>query len=241
MNFDVYEYSDKGGRNYNEDSVGSRYEDSKGIFVVADGLGGHNFGELASECAVSSILSVWDNFSDEIEKQFTDIITSANSKILDLQREKNTTIKSTVALLMTNGRKAIFANIGDSRVYYFHNNALKMFTEDHSVAYKKYKAGEITRDMIGSDEDQSRLLRTLGSQDRYQPNIYTVPEPLEKGDAFMLCSDGVWEYLYDEEILVDLLKSENAQQWAELMLVRIMDRTDGENDNLSMITVITED
>ena len=69
------------------------------------------------------------------------------------------------------------------------------YTDDHSVAYKKYKAGEITREEIGFDDDQSSLLRTLGSEDRYEPSVRELNLVPRKGDAFLLCSDGFWEYV----------------------------------------------
>jgi serine/threonine protein phosphatase PrpC len=62
--------------------------------------------------------------------------------------------------------------------------------------------------------------------------------PLVPGDAFLLCSDGVWEYLRDEEILIDLLKARNARKWAELLLLRLMNRISGENDNLTLLALI---
>ena len=88
------------------------------------------------------------------------------------------------------------------------------------------------------DEDQSRLLRSLGSEERNEPDIHAADVPLAQGDAFFLCSDGAWEYLMDEEILIDFLKSETAEHWAELMVLRIIERVRGENDNLSLLTVI---
>ena len=151
---------------------------------------------------------------------------------------KNAVMKTTAAVLAINDNQAIWANVGDSRVYFIHRNRLHAYTNDHSVAYKKYKAGEITREQIAVDEDQSRLLRTLGSEERNEPDIHITDVPLESGDAFFLCSDGAWEYLMDEEILIDFLKSENAEYWAELMLIRIIERVNGENDNLSLLTVM---
>lgn len=240
MKLDVFEYSNKGGRSYNEDSAGWNFEDGKGVFIVADGLGGHSFGELASQCAVSTIIGGWQGIGDDPKAMITAAVKNANDSILELQKQKNTMMKSTLALLaLENGRIAI-ANSGDSRVYCFHNNELTACTEDHSVAYKKYKAGEITRDMLATDEDQSRLLRSLGGTDRYEPDVKVMPYQYTAGDAFLLCSDGAWEYLRDEEILIDLFKAEDARQWAELLLLRIMGRINGENDNLSLITVRLE-
>ena len=241
--FDVFEYTNKGGRSYNEDSIGSSYDDTGGIFVVADGLGGHALGEKASAAAVETVVAGWNTSAEDISEEDTaeqleEKIAEANQSILRIQKMENAVMKTTVAALAVNGDKAVWANVGDSRVYFLHRNSIHAYTNDHSVAYKKYKAGEITREQIGTDEDQSRLLRSLGSEDRNEPDIYVADVPLEPGDAFFLCSDGAWEYLMDEEILIDFLKSETARQWAELMMLRIMERIDGENDNLSLLTVI---
>lgn len=236
--FDVFEYSSQGGRSYNEDSLGSSYNDSNGIFVVADGLGGHAFGEEASAIAVETIISGWNPYEEDVVELLNEKISEANKNILRLQEEKNAVMKTTAAVLAVTGNTAVWGNVGDSRVYFIHRNRIYAYTNDHSVAYMKYKAGEITREEIATDEDQSRLLRSLGSTERNKLDIYTADIPLEIGDAFLLCSDGAWEYIFDEEILIDFLKSETAEQWTELMLFRIMERVSGENDNLSLLTVI---
>lgn len=240
MRLDVFEYTSKGGRSYNEDSLGSNFDENGGIFVVADGLGGHNRGEVASSAAVETIISGWNTKSENMEQQVAEKIEAANQRILAIQKETNTVMKTTVAVLALGGNKAVLANSGDSRVYFIHKNELYAVTSDHSVAFKKYKAGEITRDQIGSDEDQSCLLRCLGGVDRYQPDVCEFDVPVETGDAFLLCSDGAWEFLRDEEILIDYLKSDNACRWTELLLLRAMERINGGNDNLSVLTVMVK-
>lgn len=206
---------------------------------MCDGLGGHAFGEAASHAAVDVIISSWQNSVLPDRKEWMhSVIKQANSKILELQREKNTIMKSTAVVLVIDGQHAVWANTGDSRLYYIHRGELFSVTEDHSVAYKKFKAGEIAREEIAADEDQSSLLRTLGNEERYEPDVYESGTPLEQGDAFLLCSDGAWEYLSDYEALVDYHKAADASHWMELMLTRIISRVDGKSDNLSMITVI---
>ncbi len=242
MTFDVYEYTSPGGRDYNEDSMGSFCSSAGGIFVVADGLGGHQFGEEASAAAVETIISGWDLESENIPEQINEKFQAANQKILDLQKENKCITKTTAAVLAVSGTKAVMANSGDSRVYYFHKNELKSCTNDHSVAFKKYKAGEITREQIASDEDQSCLLRSLGGEDRFMPDIIECDNEIEPGDAFMLCSDGAWEYLRDQEILIDMLKSETAKDWSELLMLRVMERLgNAKNDNLSVLTVMVNE
>lgn len=243
MIFDHYQFTSQGGRSYNEDSVGSKDMNGHGIFVVADGLGGHSFGELASACVRDCLIGGWSPETEGITREtwFETKVSEANQSVLAHQKEKGCALKSTVVALMVDGTSAVWGNSGDSRLYYLHQGKIHSITEDHSVAYKKYKAGEITREQIGSDEDQSCLLRAIGNEDRFEADIHTCDVPVEPGDAFMLCSDGVWEYLKDEEILIDLLKSDNAKEWAELLLMRVMSRISPGNDNLSILTVMMKE
>lgn len=239
MNFDVYEYTNQGGRSYNEDSTSYALRNGNGLFVVADGLGGHSHGEIASSMICQNLIDDWNGeFGEDVSQWFEEEIESINKKILAVQEEKNETLKSTVVALAIEDGKATWANVGDSRLYYFHKGKLSSYTNDHSVAYKKFKAGEIGRTALATDEDQSSLLRSIGGVDRYEPEIYGKGIPVEEGDAFFLCSDGAWEYLKDDEILIDLMKSDDARDWAEYALQRIIERVDGTNDNLSILTVM---
>lgn len=240
MEFDVYEYTNSGGRAYNEDAVGYSVIGGNGIFLVADGLGGHSFGELASACVRDTLLDAFQgSFGASCEEWLRTQLARANRNILALQEEKNAVLKSTAVVLAVEGFQATWTNVGDSRLYYLHDSRICSVTNDHSVAYKKYRAGEITRDQIATDEDQSCLLRALGSGDRNEPEFYVPNFPIEPGDAFLLCSDGMWEYLRDEEILIDLLKAKNAREWAELLLLRLIDRVPGGHDNLTVLTIMT--
>ncbi|MBO6239515.1 MAG: serine/threonine-protein phosphatase [Butyrivibrio sp.] len=238
MTFDVYGFSNKGGRDYNEDAVGFSVDRDSGIFVVADGLGGHSYGELASECVKDTILRGWKCEACNRSEWLQSRITEANNNILSIQAEKNTVIKSTVVTLAIDGNMAVWAHSGDSRLYYIHDGWINIVTEDHSVAYKKYKAGEITRDELPYDEDQSSLLRALGGKERFEPEIFACKKPIEAGDGFLLCSDGAWEYLRDGEIAIDMYKAENSKQWVELLLLRMMDRITIDNDNLTLLAVM---
>lgn len=238
MTFDVFEFSNKGGRDHNEDAVGHSVSGDNGIFVVADGLGGHSYGELASACVIDTILGGWKQEEPDRVSWISSSISEANTQLLELQKEKNTILKSTVVLLSIDGNRVIWAHSGDSRLYYIHNGWVQKVTDDHSVAYMKYKAGEISRDDLATDEDQSRLLRTLGGEDRFEPEIFVNDISLEPGDGFLLCSDGAWEYLRDGEIPIDMLKSHNAKEWAELLLIRMMDRITSGNDNLTLLTLM---
>lgn len=238
MTLDCFEFTHQGGREYNEDSVGTKITESGGLFVVADGLGGHLHGDVASKCVVDILTSSFSDAEKEVEVWMTDAIATANEKLLDLQEQNACKMKSTVVALSVNVNGACWANVGDSRLYYIHNCEITSITEDHSVAYKKYKSGQISRAEIAFDEDQSCLLRALGNPDRCQPDVYHSGKALTKGDGFVLCSDGLWEYVFDNEILVDYLKSDCAEKWGQLLLQRAISRVGTDNDNLSLITLI---
>ena len=242
MQLDYFSYTASGGREYNEDSVGTKVNEGNGIFIVADGLGGHKKGEVASDCAVRTILEAYDASSvsgpTERRSWLNTVLTDVNTSILRLQKDNSCIMKTTAVVLCIDDQTATWAHVGDSRLYHINNSRIAHITADHSVAYKKYAAGEISRHDINTDEDQSTLLRSLGSPDRYEAQLCDEPVGVSTGDAFCLCSDGAWEFLHDEEILIDYFKAKDARDWAEKLLLRIIDRVDGQSDNLSVITVM---
>lgn len=238
MEFDIYEYTSRGGRMLNEDCVGHRIYEDAAVFTVADGLGGHSLGEVASATVVETVLPCFAASTPDLKSMIFKSIEEANNAILNIQKEKGQILKSTLALLLITRFEIFLTNVGDSRVYMLRDGEITEYTDDHSVAYKKYKAGEITREEIGFDDDQSSLLRTLGSEDRYEPSVRELNLVPRKGDAFLLCSDGFWEYVKDLEIEVDYAKSKSAKEWALNLLSRAMDRVDGDNDNITVQTII---
>ena len=235
---DSFLFTSPGGRAYNEDYISSKKIYNGELFTLADGLGGHCKGEVASSCVVKSLEKIAEpkeneSLSDWLKNSFE----QANIELLNLQKQSGHRMKSTMVALILTEDTACWAHVGDSRLYHIRDNKLLYVTHDHSVAYAKYKSGEITRAQIAKDDDQSSLIRTLGNSSRNHPDIIQSLDIPKFGDGFLLCSDGLWEYIYDEEITADFLKSHTAKEWAELLLLRAMERFSPENDNLSLITV----
>jgi serine/threonine protein phosphatase PrpC len=231
-------YTNKGGREKNEDRLDSFVNESNAVFVLADGLGGHKNGEKASEAAVTSLLDIMKKAekidADYLCKAFLD----ANAEILEKQNEPQCrNMKTTAVVLHICGNKAVWGHIGDSRLYHFSGWDLLSITKDHSVTYKKYISGDISYVDIRTDEDRSSLLNVMGNPIKCAPEI-AKPMTVKPGDAFLLCTDGFWEYVYDEEMLIDLLKSDTPREWADYMLLRHIQRTKPFNDNLSFIALM---
>lgn len=224
MNIDAYSYTNCGKYEVNEDRVlccGS-------IFAVADGLGGCGGGETASACAVDYLKNNYSGCSDgELET----LIAGANKTVFGLGNGACTTI----AAAFTDGGTFRFTNIGDSRVYYFRRGKLLMRTKDHSVCQAAVETGTMPEEEIRGSDDRSKLLRVLGKSDEIKTGKLLEPDRVLDGDAFIVCSDGFWEYVYETEMEIDLLKSRSARQWAEYMLRRHLKRSRCEGDNFSVI------
>ena len=239
MKIAAFSYTNRGGRDHNEDSVRCRIEGQRGVFVVADGLGGHQCGEVASALAADTLLDGCLQAETLEADALAALFRDANAKILEQQSQPGQEgMKTTAALLCLEGDRVLRAHIGDSRVHHFSGGGLASVTGDHSVTYKKYLGGEISYMDVHHDDDRSSLLRVLGKP-ACQPE--TEAETAAPGDAFVLCSDGFWEFVYNEEMLLDLAKATSPQHWAELMLLRHIRRVPPGNDNFSLITVFVEE
>lgn len=221
-------YSDAGGREENEDSVRFLRQAEDGLLLVlADGLGGHGGGKTASAAAVEAVCSDWEGEADPGD--LADRIARAHQTI----REKQTPdymMKSTVVLLALRGQQAAWAHVGDSRLYHFHQGKLEFQTRDHSASQVAVLLGEITPDQIRFHEDRGRILRALGQEGDLRPE--TGEQTLPPGrHAFLLCSDGFWEYVLEQEMEEDLRTAADPQGWLDAMRGRLSRRTPPDNDN----------
>jgi len=161
-----------------------------------------------------------------------------NDGILQLQ-ESNPEVKgmrTTAVGCVVEGGKMTAFNCGDSRFYYFSNGSITQMSKDHSVSQMSVSIGEMSFDAIRDDPDRNKLLKVLGeATDKADVGTVYPPIPCKSGDAFLLCSDGFWENVIEEEMEIDLSKSTSAKEWVEYMLVRLMLRYTGNNDNFTVI------
>lgn len=235
MKIKAYQYSHVGGKKENEDSYGIRELENGICTVVADGLGSHGGGKQASEIAVRHLLECAKNgglpAADEIMNGFV----QANEEILRC-RESESHMKTTAVFLYLKDNTAVWAHIGDSRLYHFYNWELKDYTLDHSVSQMAVALGEIERWQIPGHVDRSRLLRVVGD-DEIKPEIHE-PLPLQKGcHAFLLCTDGFWEYVTEDEMLLDLSKAKTPKEWIHSLQYRHERRVETNHDNHTAVAV----
>ena len=239
MRLSVFSYTNPGGRPNNEDAIRCDWNDQRGVFVLADGLGGHQSGEIASSLAADSMLASCASVESPCDETLSALFIEANEAIMDAQdRPNQRDMKTTAVTLVLEDGCAHWAHVGDSRLYHFSANRLAHVTRDHSVTYQKYLGGEISYMDICHDDDRSSLLRVLGKPGCHPACDSAAVQP---GDAFLLCSDGFWEFVYNEEMLIDLLKASSPEEWAQLMLLRHIRRTPPGTDNFSLIAVFVEE
>lgn len=236
MNIFTYMYTNKGGRENNEDYSCFDYSGDFGVWVLADGLGGHNSGEVASKLAATLITNEMKVVCDLSDKKILQVIEKANRLLITEQANPDYKgMRTTIASAYVKDGLFQYANVGDSRVYYFKNGCLYRQSKDHSVSQVAVGLGEISQADIRFHDDRNKLLKVLGDTEDLGIQKLDPAIPVEPGDAFLLCSDGFWEYVFETEMEIDLVKSSSPEQWMEFMIKRLLLRVSGNNDNFSAI------
>ena len=236
MIFVQYEtYSDIGGRAENEDSlqVLKKTFSGKYLFAVADGLGGHGGGKIASSAVSDTLKREWDG--TVAPEAWMKLIGNANERVLEQQTEK-CKMKSTLAGLMIDNDHYVSAHVGDSRVYHFYNGKLVFQTRDHSASQLAVMMGEIKPEEIRFHEARSHVLKAIGQANPLKPEI--SGEKLLRGKhAFLLCTDGFWEYVTEQEMVKVLSESADPSGWLQAMRKIAADRMEPGNDNNTAVVI----
>ena len=219
-------------REQNEDSLIVRPP----LFVVADGMGGHAAGEVASEIAVSTIGELAPDHADAealgrtVEEANRDII---NAAIAGQGREgMGTTV--TAAILERN--RLVIAQVGDSRAYLLHNGELTQLTRDHSLMANMIEAGQITPEEARFHPNRSVITRALGNDPDTVPDLYEIN--VEDGDRLLLCSDGLYSMLDDSEIAAVMRRISDPQRCATMLVNGAI--AAGGHDNITVIVADAE-
>ena len=230
-------------RPLNEDAIGA--DPSCGLFVLADGLGGYNAGEVASVMAISSVLerlaSAIDKF-DEDEGAFTpdeaiyDTVTDINASIYNaaLNSTAFEGMATTLVIGWFLGGRLWVAHTGDSRLYRYRDSMLEQLTRDHSFSQELLDAGMVTEEEARSLPAKNLVTRALGAGADIEPEIHNVD--VLAGDIILLCSDGLTEMVgsYEIEGLLSI-NEENMHETAR-RLVDLANESGG-RDNISVIVV----
>lgn len=229
-------------RQLNEDNWGWRKLSNRAtLYVVADGMGGHDSGEVASEMAVRNICRVAHQIEsqspppgDEIEAMLDRAFQAANNSIKEEADDRGTDMGTTlVAMLVIDGKTAFFANVGDSRAYMLRGGTLHPVTEDHSLVAKYVQNGKITAEEARHHPHSNILLRTVGTELDVDIDITAVT--LEEGDKILICSDGLWGDIDDQD-MESIMNTYDDPRLAARELVRAS-HSGGGKDNVTLVLV----
>jgi serine/threonine protein phosphatase PrpC len=229
--------SRQGGREYNEDSARCFSHGDVCVAVIADGLGGHGGGAQASAIMAESVTEAFLAKPSLDPAHIRDILEKANALVVAGQTP-GVRMMSTGVCLFTAGGSAVFAHAGDSRLYHFQDGELRLQTLDHSVSQMAVFAGEITAEQIRHHPDRHKVLKAFGEAERFAPEI-TPPRALEPAahHAFLLCSDGFWEYVTEPEMARCLAANPSPRAWLQAMASVTEARAPADRDNYSAAAV----
>ena len=191
------------GRDNNEDYAGACAPGrAEPLFVVADGMGGHAAGEVASRLAVETVLAAWEQEGTgaaAAHQRLRSAVRAANVAVFDASHDAGRRgMGSTLTALVLAGKEAVIAHAGDSRAYLIREGQASQLTADHSRVGEMLRMRLITAEQAARHPARSMLTRSLGTDPMLQIDL--VREPTELGDCFVLCSDGLWDSVARGEI-----------------------------------------
>jgi len=222
-------------RPHNEDSYLELAQ--RGIFAVADGVGGAQAGEVASQMAMDILGEAFANAGNgDAETVMRAAIERANAAIHDMAQElpQLSSMATTVVAVHLNGNIATIGHVGDSRVYRLDRDGeLHRETEDHSMVAEEVRAGRMTEEQAENHPSRNIISRALGAESTVEPDLKTIM--VEPGSAFLLCSDGITRHVNDQEIKGVLTFGGTPEDVCEYLKDLCFER--GAEDNLTAVVI----
>ncbi len=236
MKFDYSYISDKGGRTENQDQYGQVIASNgrSACFVVADGLGGHQGGQIAASVAVGTILEEFSRADlKDVPLFLANALTTANGAICaEQQKDRDKSqMRSTCAVLVIHKGLAWWAHVGDTRVYHFIGNVLMDRTKDHSVVQMMVDMGDLSPEEMRGHAERNRIIRSLGNPESFSPTVHAEGVPVTNATSFVLCTDGFWELVLEDELETLLRRRANAKAVLDTCEKRITAKLRPESDN----------
>lgn len=226
--------SDIGGREEQQDraQIFAGQERGDHLVVLADGMGGHHGGALAAQAVVDSSghLFAAHGIADPLADLETHCLR-AHEAVAELGDQEGQSPGSTCVMLYVAGDEAYWAHVGDSRLYHYRNGKLLNRTRDHSLVELLVARGELAEAEMASSPLQNQLYMRLGGEEVPKPDLGSAE--VQRGDAFLLCSDGFWEAVTEEEVSA-ILGSDDLDQAVAQLVGTARERGGSNGDNISV-------
>ena len=232
-------FTDIGSRSVNEDSLGCCELADRSCFILCDGLGGHGMGDVASSLTVEVMKTRFEGSADN-EEYINSAFLAAQDILLAEQKKRNAQrkMKTTAATLAVDDKQIRVGHIGDSRVYLFRKNKVMLRSRDHSIPQMLFESGDIKDSEIRNHPERNTVLRVMGVEWEKKEYELLKPIPIRKCQAALLCSDGFWELIDEENMCRYLYESASVSEWLEKMAAMVKKNGEGKNmDNNTAIAV----
>lgn len=230
-----------GKRLVNEDACGYWVENTGSCFIVSDGAGGNGGGDVASEMAVRTMLSAFSSSPTLESTQIEDLIHRADAAVRYGQSlsQNLSRMSATVAALFFDAKAeyAQLGHLGDTRIYLFRRGQCYLMTKDHSLVQQFVDAGLLSDKSTREHSERSVLFAALGGVKEFAATVLDAPVKIEEGDVFLICSDGFWEAVEEEDMLNCLAQADAAEEWLVRMEQILIDKNCSEQDNYTALAV----
>lgn len=223
----------------NEDSLYADADQERGLFIVADGMGGHAAGEVASEMAVQivarDLTNVRDLTAGDAGTRMAEALKAANRAIYErtIQEAEKQGMGTTASCLLMGQGRYLIGHIGDSRVYLLRDGELRQITKDHSYVQEQVDAGFLTPEQARYHPYSNVITRCVGAADSVEPDVFTGS--VLAGDLFLVASDGLTGMVDDRRLLQLLMQRQPPQRIVDLLIREANGR--GGLDNITAIVV----
>lgn len=230
-------------RNRNEDNGGTFYNlNNQLLAIVADGMGGHQAGDVASTLAVLTAKSKWEKAeqidnADQAEQFLAKLIEDMNQLVYSSSKQEKQYegMGTTVVMAICTDSFVTIAHVGDSRCYLYNESGFKQLTSDHSYVNELVRTGEISADDAKDHPNKNVLTQVVGTDETVKRDIRSLT--FEKGDVLLLCSDGLYNKVNEAEIVAVIEEEEESFEARWQKLVHLANERGGE-DNITLVAVL---
>jgi PPM family protein phosphatase len=226
-------------RKGNEDSLHASANEYRGLFIVADGMGGHAAGEVASEMAVEIVSHDLSDLNDldapDAHSRVSRALRDANRAVYERTRTERDKLGmgSTVSALLLSENKYIVGHVGDSRIYIVRDGQMQQLTRDHSLVQEQVDAGLLTPEQARRHPQSNVITRCVGMADDIDPDVFNGE--VQIGDTFLLASDGLTGMIEDRRIQQLLVSRAKPERIVDALIQEA--NMNGGNDNITAVVV----
>ena len=206
------------------------------LFIVADGMGGHKAGDVASRYTVDEFVSLIENATEKDDiTVISEAVTKVNTMLLEKAKESPdyTGMGTTLVVATIKDEMLRVANVGDSRLYVIGTDGIRQITRDHSLVEEMVLAGKLSKSEARTHARKNVITRAIGGEEQVEPEMFSID--LKENSKVLMCSDGLTNMLEDAEILSIVRNNSNIEDAARMLIDRANEN--GGKDNISVIIV----